>query len=67
MNPITFCRAWIADTFTVATATSPLPPHVASLRLNMSLMHLHMEQAQHGADPRTKVGYILATNKEYKS
>ena len=60
-------RTWLTDTFTSPTATSPLPPHVANLRLDMNLIGIHMEQARREPDPRTRSGYIQTTNKEYKS
>lgn len=64
MNPIT----WLQRVFTDADAQpSPLPPHVANLRLDMRLMHLHMDQAAREQDPRTKVGYVFTGNKEHRS
>jgi len=45
---------------------TPLPPHVAGLRLNMGLMELHMRQAENGPSDRTRAGNIQLVNKEYK-
>ena len=48
-----------ASAVTLLPVITPLPPHVANMRLNMDLMGLHMEQAGRDRDPRTKVGYVL--------
>lgn len=48
-------QRWFGDP---EPAVSPLPPHVANLKLNMSLIALHIANADR-PDERTKVGYVL--------
>lgn len=63
---LTYLRSLFLDPAPL-TVITPMPPHVANLRLDMRLLGLHMDAAAHAPDERTRAGYIQVMNKEYKS